>query len=337
MKSSTRILSLLLTIAVLTGGCTGKKTSVIATPSEYPDKSITMIVPFSVGGGMDLLAREMEKSVVTQLGRPMIVVNRTGGAGSIGWNELVSSQADGYTLGIVGPEIVLHPLYGQAKYHYPTSLDPIIQVASAPSLLVVQANQPWNNLNDLIHYAQSHPGKLKFAHGGIGSISHIVGEMFGKNAGIALEQVPFRGGGEITAALLGGHIQLIFVGPAAIKEHVRSGTLRALAVSGEKRLDDPVLRDVPTFREQGLDVVANYWFAVAAPKGLPGSIKAKLETSLKKIVVSPEFRTNMQQLGQPVDYLDAEATAIKWAEEGHKYGKVVQETGIAELIKAQKK
>ncbi|MDU4959970.1 MAG: tripartite tricarboxylate transporter substrate binding protein [Sporomusaceae bacterium] len=309
-----------------------------ATPqSEYPQKTITMIVPFSVGGGMDLLARELEKATAAQLGKPIAVINRTGGAGAIGWNELAESPADGYTLGIVGPEIVLHPLYGQSKYHYPTALEPIIQLASVPSVLAIRSSQPWSNLNDLIVYAKNHPGKLKFAHGGIGSITHIVGEMFKKSSGIILEQVPFRGGGETTAALLGDHVHLIFVGPAAIKEHVRTGTLRALAVSGQKRLDDPVLGNVPTFLEQDLDIVSDYWYAIAAPKGLPSNIKEKLAANFKTIILSSQFKATTARLGQQIDYLDAQETAMKWIQENQKYSKVVQETGITDLIKAQKK
>ncbi|MDF2500055.1 MAG: hypothetical protein K0Q77_769 [Anaerosporomusa subterranea] len=307
------------------------------TTSKYPDKPITMIVPFSVGGSVDLTARELEKTAAKHLGQPLVVINKPGGAGTIGWNELTSATPDGYTLGIVSTEIVLHPLYGQTKYHYPTALEPVVQVSSSPPVLAVQANQPWQTLADLVAYAKEHPGQLKFAHGGIGGNNHVAGEVFGKAAGISIEQVPFRGGGEIAAALLGGHVQIAFLGPAAIKEHVKSGTVRILAVADERRLTDPVLNNVPTFKEQGLDVVCSYWIGVGAPKGLPAEVKAKLATGFNEIITSPEFKANQEKLGLQLDFLDQQATAEKWMEEGQKFTKVVQETGIADIIKAQKK
>jgi tripartite-type tricarboxylate transporter receptor subunit TctC len=319
------------------GGCAGMQTKPAETTSKYPDKPITMIVPFSVGGSIDLTARELEKTAAKHLGQPLTVVNKPGGAGTIGWNELAGASPDGYTLGLVSTEIVLHPLYGQTKYHYPTALEPVAQISSSPPVLVIQAKQSWRTLANLVAYAKEHPGQLKFAHGGIGGINHVVGEMFGKAAGITLEQVPFRGGGEITAALLGGHVQIAILGPAPIREHVKNGTLRVLAVSGEQRLTDPVFGNVPTFKEQGVDVVCNYWVGIGAPKGLSTEVKAKLAVGFKEIITSPEFKTNQEKIGLEQDYLDQQAAAAKWLEEGEKFAKVVQETGIADLIKAQKK
>lgn len=337
MQKKLIVLVYLLGISIMMGGCASMETKMAAPTTKYPDKPITMIVPFSVGGGTDLTARELEKTAAKHLGKPLVVVNKPGGAGIIGWNELASASPDGYTLGIVTNEIVLHPLYGETKYHYPTALEPMVQIASLSTVLAVQTKQPWQTLADLIAYAKEHPGQLKFAHGGIGSINHVIGEMLGKVSGVTLQQVPFRGGGEITAALLGEHVQIAFIGPAAIKEHVKNGTLRVLAVSGEKRLADPLLRDVPTFKEQGLDVVCSYWIGIGAPKGLPTEAKAKLATGLKEMITSPEFKTNQEKLGLELDYLDQQATAKKWLEEEQKFAKVVQETGIADLIKAQKK
>jgi tripartite-type tricarboxylate transporter receptor subunit TctC len=313
------------------------QTKPAVTTSKYPDKPITMIVPHGVGGGTDLIARELEKAAPTHLGQPLIVVNKPGGGGTIGWNELAGANPDGYTLGIVGNEIVLHPLYGQTKYHYPTALEPVVQISSGSSVLVVQAKQPWETLDDLVAYAKIHPGQLKFAHSGIGSVHHVIGEMFAKTGGITIEQVPFRGAGETTAALLGGHVQIAIIGPASIKEHVKNGTLRALAVSLEKRLTDPALSNIPTFKEQGMDVVCSYWMGIGAPKGLPTEVKAKLAVGLKEIIINPEFKANQEKLGLQLDYLDQEATAAKWLDESQKFAKVVQETGIADLIKSQKK
>lgn len=336
-KQPAILLTLLLVISIMIGGCADMQTKETVKQSKYPDKPITMIVPFSVGGGTDLIARELEKTASKSLGQPLVVINKPGGAGTIGWNELASATPDGYTLGIVGIEILLHPLYGETKYHYPTALEPIAEVSSQSLTLAVQAKQPWKTLDDLIKHSKEHPEQLKFAHGGIGSITHVIGETVGKAAGITLQQVPFRGGGESVAALLGGHVQIAIIGPAQIKEHVKNGTLRVLAVSGAKRLTDSVFSNVPTFSEQGVDVIFDTWYGIGAPKGLPAEVKAKLVAGFKEMATSPQFITSQEKLGLQPNFLDSEATAAKWVKEGQKFSKIVQETGIVNLIKSQKK
>jgi tripartite-type tricarboxylate transporter receptor subunit TctC len=148
-------------------------------------------------------------------------------------------------------DIILQPLYGLSKYDYPTAIEPLAQIATSPIVLAVLADQPWQNIDDLIQYAKSHSDQLKFAHGGIGSNTHITGEMFGKSANITVAQVPFNGNGEVVAALLGRHVQFIMTNPMAIKEFVKNGTVRALAIADTQRMTDPVFANVPTFKEQG--------------------------------------------------------------------------------------
>ncbi len=303
---------------------------------SYPDKPITVIVPFSAGGGLDLLARTLEKLAPKYLGQPLVVVNKTGGAGTIGWNELVNASPDGYTLGISAVDVLIQPLYGSTKYHYPTALEPIVQVSTLPFIMVVPAKQPWKDVDDLIRYAKEHPGQLKFGHVGIGSPAHILGETFAKFTKITLEQVPFRGGSEAAIALLGNHIQSAFIPPATVKEQIKNGTLRALATTGEHRLTDPDLAQIPTFKEQGFDIVLSNWYGVAAPKELPPEIKTKLEEGFKAMIADPEFKANIENLGLQVEYLNSEDSKEKWYLDGDKLAKSIQETGILEQIKAQK-
>ena len=312
------------------------QTKTVTIPQKYPTKPITMLVPFSAGGGFDLLARALEKVAPKHLGQPLIVVNKPGGAGTIGWNELASASPDGYTLGITAVDVVIQPLYGSTKYHYPTALEPLVQIASTSFIMVVQADGPWQDVNDVIKYAKQHPGKLKFGHAGIGSITHIVGETFAKITGITLEQVPFRGANEATVALLGKHIEIVFLNPSTVKEHIKNGTLRALAITGEKRLTDPDLTQIPTLKEQGFDIPLTNWYGVSAPKGLPPEIKTKLAEGFKAIISDPEFRNNIEQLGFEIQYLDPKQSEEKWLSDSAKLAKTVQETGILEKIKAQK-
>ncbi len=309
----------------------------VATTKKYPEKPITLIVPFGVGGGMDLMARLLEKSAATQLGQPLVIVNKPGGAGAIGWNELAGTTPDGYTLGITGIEVLLQPLYGQTKYHYPTALDPIAQITELSIVMAVQADQPWQNVNDLIIYAKQHPGEIKFGHTGLGGISHIAGEAFAKTADIQLEQVPFQSASESTANLLGKHVQVIFINPASIKEYMKSGMVRTLAIAGEHRLTDPVFANVPTFKEQGLNVTYSSWFGIAAPKEMPIEVKNKLASGFKSMINDPEFKQNIENLGLEVNYLGPKESQEKWLDDSEKLTKTIYETGILDKIKEQKK
>ena len=335
-KTLIYLVTCLLVLPIIVGGCTSMENKALPVTSKYPDKPITLIVPFSVGGGTDLVARLLEKRALEYLGQPLVVVNKPGGAGTIGWNE-VAGSSDGYTLGMTGVEIILQPLYGQTKYHYPTALDPLAQISELSIVMVVQDTQPWKDLDELIRYAKKNPGEIKFGHGGMGTTGHVTGEMLAKSADIRLEQVPFQGSAEATASLLGGHIQVLFTNPASVKEHVKNGTVRILAVASENRLKDPVFANAPTFREQGLDVVCSSWHVIAAPKDLPVEVKNKLAKGFEAIINDPEFQKNIENLGFEFAYLGPKESQEKWLTENQKLSKTVQETGILDKIKAQKK
>ncbi|MDF2636328.1 MAG: hypothetical protein K0R78_3202, partial [Pelosinus sp.] len=316
------------------GGCGDMLSKTTTATKNYPDKPITVIVPFSAGSGLDLLARSLEKMAPKYLGQPLVVVNKPGGSGTLGWNELVNANPDGYTVSISAVDVLIQPLYGSTKYHYPTALEPIAQVTTSSFLMVVPAEQPWQDIDAVIKYAKQHPGQVKFGHSGIGSPAHISGEAFAKITGITLEQVPFRGGGDVTVALLGNHVQIGFVNPAAVKEQINAGTLRALATTSEQRLADPDLAQIPTFKEQGIDIELDNWYGVAAPKELPPEVKAKLEEGFKAMITDPEFKTNVENLGLQVEYLNSEDSKDKWYSDGDRLAKTIQETGILEQIKA---
>ncbi|WP_312519609.1 tripartite tricarboxylate transporter substrate binding protein [Anaerospora sp.] len=303
---------------------------------QYPERPITVIVPFSAGSGLDVLARIMEKGALKHLGQPLIIVNKAGGSGTIGWNEIAGSNPDGYTIGMSGIDLVLQPIYGVAKYNYMTALEPIAQIAPSPFVIAVQGSQPWQNIDQLINYARQYPGEIKFGHWGTGSLGHVIGEVLGKTANVSLEQVPFRGGSEAMAALLGGHIQIAIVSPAMVKEHIKSGTVKVLAVTSDKRIADPVFSNIPTFKEEGLDIVFNLWFGVTAPKELPVEVKNKLSNGFKAIITDPEIVSDIESLGLHVEYLDPQNTAMQWQQDNKKLTKTVKETGILDLIKSQK-
>lgn len=323
-------------VSIMIGGCISSQSKPAAVTEKYPDKPITVIVPFGTGGALDLVARTLEKTAIKHLGQPLIIVNKPGAAGVVGWNELASAKSDGYTIGISSSELFLHPLYGATKYNYPTALDPLAQISSTPFVIAIQANQPWQNANDLINYAKQHPGELKFSHSGVGSAPHVFGETFAKAAEITISQVPFQSAAEAMAALLGGHVQIIFSNPGSVKEYVKNGTVKVLAVASQEHLTDPVFAGIPTLKEQGLDILFSSRLGVIAPKEMPASTKAKLSEALKAIITDPEFKKDIENIGLQYKYLDQEQMKTQWLTERKELAKAVQETGIVELIKSQK-
>jgi len=324
-------------MTIIIGGCgRGAKESVVA--EKYPSKPITIIVPYAAGGSADLLARALEKSSQKHLGQPLVVVNVPGGAGTVGINEVAGANPDGYTLGVTGASLLLQPLYGQTRYHYPTALEPLVNVVASPTVAVCLAEKPWNNVSDLVSYAKQYPGEIKFGHSGLGGAVHIVGEMFAQEAGINIVQVPFKGDSESLAALLGGHIQLIFTyNSATLMEHAKTGKIKILGVAEEKRLTITGLEKVPTFKELGINVEFGFWTGIVAPKGMPAAEKARLTAGLQGMINDPGFKKSMEDMGLLVEYLGPDEFSTRWVEDNAKLTKMVKDTGIVELIASQKK
>ncbi len=331
------LLSCLLCMPIIVGGCgMGAKETVAEV--KYPTRPITVIVPFAAGGGLDMIARTLEKSAQKHFGQPFVVVNKPGGAATIGMNELAGANPDGYTIGIVPVSVMMQPLYGPTRYHYPTALEPLAKVVSAPAIIATLTKQPWQNINDLVEYAKKHPGDIKFGHGGLGTSPHITGEAFARETDINIIQVPFKGDSEAVAALLGEHVQIIVAAtPSPLKEHVKNGTIRLLGVAEEKRLTLPGFENVPTLKEQGINVAFSFWNGVAAPKGLATAEKARLAAELKEMINDPAFKKDMEGVGMPVEYLGPDEFGDEWITDNAKLTKIVKETGIADLIAAQKR
>lgn len=333
-KRNTFLFVCFLLISTLMIGCMSNNP--VSNSENFPAKPITMIVPFSAGGSIDLVMRSMENVAKKHLGQPLIIKNVPGGGSTIGWNELAGANPDGYTIGATSNNIILQPLYGSTRYHYPTALDPLVQVTTAPIVAVVLSERPIENIEDLVKFAKGHPGEIKFGHQGIGVPSHVVAEMFAKAAGINIVQVPFDGGAETLANLLGGHIQLAFITTAVVRDYVESGKLRVLGVATRQRLTDPLLANIPTFKEQGFNVEFSHWFGIGAPKGLPVSVKNKLIEGFEPIIRDPKFKKNMDELGMVVDYLGPQECREKWNIESIHLKKVIEELDIAGFIRSQK-
>ncbi len=322
----------LLCVSLLLFGC-GKGAKEEAAAAKYPAKPIQIIVPMPAGGASDLAARAMEKVSKQYLGQSLVVVNKPGGGGALGFNDLVESKPDGYTLGLAATNMILQPLYGGTKHNYPQATEPIAQAMYNNIAIAVTTDKPWKTLPELIEYVKQHPGELKYAHTNVGSLPHVVSAMFAGETGTKMEAVPFQGGADSVTAFLGGHVQVMFSQFSELKNHAKEGKVRILAVASEKRL--PNYPDIPTFKEQGVNIVAATWFGIAAPKGMPENVKKTLAEGFKKIMDDPGFKKTAEDLGFYVEYLGPDELSAKWKKETEVYGKAIKASGIAEQMAKQ--
>lgn len=281
-------------------------------PETYPTHPIKLIVPFAPGGAIDLHARALQKVAAKHLGVALQIYNKTGGGGNIGLSEVARSNPDGYTLGTSSPEIIFHSLYGTTKYHYLTALDPVAQLYTSSFLLTVNADSPWQSLDDAIQYFKTNRKPIKFAHSGFGSAGHVLGEYFGRTLGIETLQAPFRGGSESLTTLLGNHVDMVFLSPSPTKNFIKQGKLRVLATTAPKRMKDPLFADVPTFKELGIDIEFTNWVGICTPKPLPPEIKAQIAAALKEMILDPEYQAAAEMLGSELEYLGPEECQEKW-------------------------
>lgn len=293
-------------------------------------------MPFAPGGAADLVARSMERMAMKHFGKAFITTNMPGSGGVLGLDTLASAEPDGYTIGIVNTSALLQSEYSPTKYDYPTALQPLVQIMSTPVAIVTLANNPWQNINEFIAYAKTHPGEIKYAHPGLGTSPHITGEMFARAAGIDIGHVPYMGDSETLAALLGEHVKVMFVPPFVVKEFVKIGRVKVLAVASEQRMTDPLFKDIPTFREHGLEVVYNAWLGIAIPKRMDKAIQDKLTAVLIDMVNDPEYKEQMEKLEMQIDFLGPDEFLDKWMHERERLCNFVKVTGIAEAVRQQR-
>jgi tripartite-type tricarboxylate transporter receptor subunit TctC len=304
---------------------------------NFPSHPIRLIVPFSPGGSSDLVARLLSKDAEKYLGQPIVVENRPGAAAMIGLNELALAKPDGYTIGITNSGMVVQPLYGIARYNYAVDLQAIAEVGETPFVLVVKGDSPWKTLDEFMTYARANPDKMNYGITGIGNTSHIGPAQLQVLGKFPMEPVNFDGGGSLITSLLGGHIQAGGINPVDIKEQVKAGHIRVLAVFDDKRLTDPLFKDAPTAKELGYDVVVTLWQGIGAPKNLPEAVKNKLADALQKAVSTPETQAAIRQLGMEPTYKGPAEFGKMWIDQQAHFKKVVTETGILKMVKEQVK
>ena len=279
----------------------------------WPQRNITMIVPFPPGGQADLAARPIAAALEKSLGQPVVVDNRAGGGGGAVGNAAAARAApDGYTVLCTLSSLAVLPeadrLFDREPAYEMSQLAPVARLLADPTLLAVPASAPWQTLQDLIDDAKKRPGVIPYGSSGPYGTLHIAMEMFAASAGIKLLHVPFRGAAPAVLGLLSGTVQALASAPGVLKPHVDAGKMRVLANWGAERV--PGFTEIPTFRQLGHPDVEFYiWAGLFVPRGVPEPIVARLREAVKQAMANPEVTAVFERAGSPPAWLDAPAFA----------------------------
>ena len=283
--------------------------SLAAHAQSYPSRPITMISPFPPGGISDLTARPFAAAMTRLLGESVVVENKAGAGGAVGYAHVARAAPDGYTIMMALSSVAIIPVADEVNGRQPTyqmsDFTPIALVSADPTVLMAPANGPWKSLKDLVADAKARPGKISFSTSGIYGTTHTCFEMFLQAAGIRMLHVPYKGGGPSMAAALSGEVMLTAQSPGVANPHVKSGKMRLLASWGGKRT--AALPDVPTLKELGYDAEFYIWAAVLAPAGLPPQVAERLRSVSREVASQPEFQKAMAGMNTPIDYRDGAA------------------------------
>ncbi len=269
-----------------------------STMAAWPDKPVTLIVPFPPGGSTDMIARTLGPKLTEKFGNSFIVENRAGAGGTVGATAAKRAAPDGHTIFVssLGPLVIGPHLFKNPGYDALKDFDYITVAVQAPNILTVPANSPHKSFADVIAFHKANPGKMTFASAGNGTSDHLTAELFWQQTGTSGVHVPYKGGAPALADLLGGQVDATFMNINTGITNIKAGKLRALAITSAKR--SPLLPDVPSMEELGINGVTVYsWQAVAAPKGLPADIKAKLHQAIVAALNEPATKTKLLDLG----------------------------------------
>ena len=296
-------------------------TSSLVLAQTWPVKPVHIVVPFTSGGSTDIVARIIAAKLTTSLGQPVIVDNRAGAGGTLGSDFVAKSPADGYTLlmGTSSTMAIAPNIYNKLPYNTLNDLMPVSLLGTADVVLVANAGLPFKTFNEFMSYAKANPGKLTYASGGNGSISHLLGEYFKSMASVNLLHIPYKGDAQMVIDLVGGQVDIAFGTAVAFLPQIRAGKVTPLAVTNPKRSTS--MTTLPTISESGVTgYQALQWFGIAAPAGTPKAVVDRLNASITTILAMPDVRNRFTELGfdivggKPEDfgaYLRAENEAWK--------------------------
>jgi tripartite-type tricarboxylate transporter receptor subunit TctC len=313
-------------MALLAVGWTMLPTLVRA--QHYPDHPIKLIVPVPPGGGVDILSRAIGQKMSASMGVPVVIDNRAGASAEIGTEALAKSPPDGYAIMMGYSAHVTNPIFNP-NLPYDTKKDfaAIAHVGYIPLILVVPASSPVNSVKELIALAKAKPGELQFASGGAGAGAHLSGELLKVTAGVDIIHVPYKGNAPALNDLLGGHVSMMFDTINTSLPHVKSGTLKALAVTSSTR--SPLAPDIPTMIEAGLPgFEISAWYVMFAPAHTPKDIMQRLNAEVNKAIRDPELRSTLRAQGVELTGGTSEDADAFVSGEGERWAKIIKTTGM---------
>jgi tripartite-type tricarboxylate transporter receptor subunit TctC len=302
-------------------------TATLVTPAlaAYPEKPVTIIVPFPPGGSTDMVARAIAPKLQASLGQPFVIDNRAGATGAIGATAVKNATPDGYTFLVASIGVYAINPFIQKKLQYDPvkDLDPITVAVRAPNVLVASPNFPASSVAELLAILKKTPDKITFASSGAGSSDHLTAALFWQKTGTSGIHVPYKGGAPAITDLLAGHADVSFQNINAVINHIKAGKLKALAVTSEKR--SPLLPQVPTLTESGIQGANVFsWQAIAGPKGMPADVKQKLHGAIVAALNDPENRKRMEEVGFEIVANTPEQMAQFQAQELERWKQVIQ-------------
>jgi tripartite-type tricarboxylate transporter receptor subunit TctC len=298
-----------------------------AAQKDYPNKPIRYISPFAPGGSTTVIARLVGQQLTEAWGQQVVVDNRPGANTIIGTQAAVTARPDGYTLLSLGSTLAGNHWLAKTPYDAVKDIAPIATVSSYENVLVVPPALPVNTVADLIALAKAKPGQITYGTSSTGGPTHLLAALFSTVTGIKTLHVPYKGGGPAVTDLMGGHIQFFFSNPVNVAAQIRSGRLRALAVTGQSRVG--TFPDVPTFIEEGLPAMTlTNWQGVGGPAGIPKPIIDRISAEIRKLVARPDTKEKLNALGSEPFYNTPEQTAALVKSDIAKYGKIIKDANI---------
>ena len=296
-----------------------------AQSSDYPNKSIEIVVPASAGGGTDMLSRAFSEAAKKHLPQSMVVNNKPGASGAIGMGEMINAKPDGYKLCMVIVEITILPHLGLTKYTW-EDFQPIARLNFDPAAITVRADAPWNTIEEFLAASQKNPGSMKVGNSGNGSIWHLAQAALEDKAGVKFNPIPYQGAAPAVVALLGGHIDAVAVSPGEVSAHVAGGKLKTLAVMSDQRVKG--FDKVPTLKERNIDLSIGAWRGLAAPKGTPPEVLAILRAATQKTAQEPTLKESLDKLNLGYAYADAEAFRAVMQKDSEMFRQLIAKLGL---------
>lgn len=294
----------------------------------YPERNLTLVVPFAAGGSTDILARIVAGNLQQSLGQPVVIENRTGASGNLGTATVARAAPDGYTFlfNTMSVHTMNHALFANMNFDGVKDFSPIALLAYVTNTMVIHPSVPANSVREFVDYAKANPGKIAYASAGPGSTNHLCAALFEKMTGIQMVHVPYRGGAPAVADTVSGQTQLFFTAGTQSLEHVKAGKLRLLAVTEGKR--SSLLPDVPTVAEAIPGFEMAVWYGAFGPAGMSKPVVDRLNTEISRILFLPDVKGRMDAIAVEVAKSTPEELGAMTRQDADKWGKIIKDLGV---------